>query len=360
MFKKYLTIALLISIPVTAVAATFTLHADKSEKSVVTGGELIGIEDDDASYAIKWITPASLKTYFGITRADNKDTLSVDIVSAGEYLSTAVDGKRYAEIPNTVALTSAATLGRFAWLTDRLWLANGTNWTSRWLLDSTMIGVSGGVQGYDTDLGTYAGITPSANVQSILSAANYAAVNTLLNPTPADGNRWYEWTANTVAVTPPSGKVVSYNDAGGVPKIGIDGTGYEVLHTGQVRESIGWAPKDIDVDTAVADGKQMAVIPASMNNMTLTDLTCSIATRTGATGGATTVVLRRVRGTTPVDMTNPGVTIEFGSEYANDETVVTAGSANVVQTGDMLFIDTNSVTTGAVQKGLGCTATFTR
>jgi hypothetical protein len=37
------------------------------------------------------------------------------------------------------------------------------------------------VQAYDADLTTYAGITPSANVQSLLSAADYAAVRTALS-----------------------------------------------------------------------------------------------------------------------------------------------------------------------------------
>lgn len=37
------------------------------------------------------------------------------------------------------------------------------------------------VQAYDADLTTYAGITPSANVQSILGGANYAAIRTLLD-----------------------------------------------------------------------------------------------------------------------------------------------------------------------------------
>ncbi len=40
------------------------------------------------------------------------------------------------------------------------------------------------VQAYDADLTTYAGITPSANVQSLLAAANYAAMRTLLALVP--------------------------------------------------------------------------------------------------------------------------------------------------------------------------------
>lgn len=37
------------------------------------------------------------------------------------------------------------------------------------------------IQAYDADLSTYAGITPSANVQSLLGAASYAAMRTLLD-----------------------------------------------------------------------------------------------------------------------------------------------------------------------------------
>lgn len=44
------------------------------------------------------------------------------------------------------------------------------------------IGVN--VQAYDADLTTYAGISPSANVQSILGGANYAAIRTLLSLVP--------------------------------------------------------------------------------------------------------------------------------------------------------------------------------
>lgn len=71
-------------------------------------------------------------------------------ITAPLFTSSAADGARFFSSSNTVALTSTATLGRIAWLTDRWWLANGTNWTTRYLLDSSFIGSA--VQAYDADL----------------------------------------------------------------------------------------------------------------------------------------------------------------------------------------------------------------
>lgn len=122
------------------------------------------------------------------------------------------------------------------------------------------------------------------------------------------------------------------------------------------QKEIGWTIHDSDASTAVADGKQAAVIPASMNGMELLDVTCSIADQNSATGGATTVVLRRVRAGTPQDMTSTGVTISYNEYTASDEIVDT--SYDDVQTGDSIYVDINAVTTGAVHLGLSCTGIF--
>ena len=119
------------------------------------------------------------------------------------------------------------------------------------------------------------------------------------------------------------------------------------------QKEIGWVIKKTAEDTAVADGTDAIVIPASMNGMNLVDLTCSVASLNSAASGSTTVVLRRVRGATAVDMTSTGVTIAYNEYTASDETVDT--SNDDVQTGDMIYADVNAVTS-AVQKGLSCTA----
>lgn len=56
------------------------------------------------------------------------------------------------------------------------------------------------VQAYDADLSTYAGITPSANVQSLLGSANYAAMRSLLDLEA--GTDFYSITAANAAFQP--------------------------------------------------------------------------------------------------------------------------------------------------------------
>ena len=128
-----------------------------------------------------------------------------------------------------------------------------------------------------------------------------------------------------------------------------------VISSVKEKEYIGWSVVNSDTATAVADGKLGAAIPAGMNGMLLVDFTCSVADLNSAASGATTVVLRRVRGGTAADMTSTGITIGYNEYTASDETVDT--SNDDLATGDNLYVDINSVTTAA-QKGLHCTATF--
>lgn len=172
--------------------------------------------------------------------------------------------------------------------------------------------------------------------------------------TAADGSRRSVIPTNTTISPLADGSEEFYNE-GGQLKVVEANTEYDLLHSGDVREYIGWAVVDSDTATTVADGKKAATIPATMNGMVLKDFTCAVSDLNSAASGDTTVVLRRVRGATAADMTSTGVTIAYGDYTASDETIDTANDD--VATGDKIFVDVNAITTAA-HKGLGCTATF--
>lgn len=165
------------------------------------------------------------------------------------------------------------------------------------------------------------------------------------------------WTTNSTVVL-AAGEIGVETDTLKI-KIGDGATTWAALKyaTEPPKEYIGWSVVNSDTATAVADGKLGEAIPAGMNGMNLVDFTCSVDDLNSATSGATTVVLRRVRGGTAVDMTSTGVTIDYNEYTASDETVDTDNDD--LATGDNLYVDINSVTTAA-QKGLHCTATFDR
>ena len=120
-------------------------------------------------------------------------------------------------------------------------------------------------------------------------------------------------------------------------------------------KEVAWTIHDSDTDTAIAQGKQSFSVPSSMVGFELIDFTCSVADLNSAASDSTTVVLRRVRGATPADMTSTGVTILFSEYTASDETIDTDNDELAL--GDNLYIDVDAVTT-AVQKGLSCSAVF--
>lgn len=96
-------------------------------------------------------------------------------ITAPEYISSAGDGKIVARLYNTTAITAPPLIGSFGWLNDRYWLANGTNWLSRWLLDSSMIGVANGVQGYSARLDTVASMSGNSKYIGTNAAGEFGA-----------------------------------------------------------------------------------------------------------------------------------------------------------------------------------------
>jgi len=69
------------------------------------------------------------------------------------------------------------------------------------------------VQAYDADLTTYAGITPSSNVQSLLGAADYAAMRTQLGLVIGTNVQAYDADLTTWASITPSANIQSFNSA---------------------------------------------------------------------------------------------------------------------------------------------------
>jgi hypothetical protein len=246
-----------------------------------------------------------------------------------------------------------------------------------------------GAQAADADLTTWAGITPGANVGTFIATPTISNFFTALTG-EATGAGTFLTTAtvaNLMSLLTDDGafaatllgyanaaavfsgiKQAATTSATGVAELATTAETTTGTDTGRVvtpdglsgsvygQKEIGWIVYDSDVDTAVADGKQGAAIPASMNGMNLVDCTCSVSDLNSASGGATTVVLRRVRAGTPQNMTSTGVTISYDAYTASDETV--DASYDDVATGDMIYVDVDAVTTGAVQKGLSCTAVF--
>jgi len=79
----------------------------------------------------------------------------------------------------------------------------------------TLLDLESGVDfnAYDADLTTYAGITPSANVQSLLGAATYAAMRTLLDLEVGTDFNAYDADLTTWAGITPSANVQTFNAA---------------------------------------------------------------------------------------------------------------------------------------------------
>lgn len=153
--------------------------ADQPAASALyTGWRYVATDEDNTLYVCDGST--WLQTSTGSTGGSGPiDAADVDFTPAGGIAATDVqaaiqelDSEKqakdttldtYAGIDPSSNVQSVLSAADYAAIRTLLGLVIGTN-----------------VQAYDADLTTYAGITPSANVQSLLGAANYAAMRTLL------------------------------------------------------------------------------------------------------------------------------------------------------------------------------------
>lgn len=143
------------------------------------------------------------------------DNPTFGVITYGSLSSSAADGAHYLESSNTVALSSTATVGRLAWLSDRWWLANGTNWTTRYLLDSSMFGTGSGdvAEGDHTHTGVYepadATILKDADIGSTVQAYDADLSDLADGSLTASkvGNGYYVADDCTAVSTPATGAI---------------------------------------------------------------------------------------------------------------------------------------------------------
>lgn len=165
---------------------------------VSTGGTVDGVEFTANDRIIALVDNASTSTYAdNWHKADYTDAVAS---VAGKTGVVTLDTGDITDITaNGASLISAANYAAMRTLLD---LEAGTDFYSIAAADAAFAPISHThtesditdlqsyllpadigttVQAYDADLDTYAGITPSANVQSLLGAADYAAMRTLLD-----------------------------------------------------------------------------------------------------------------------------------------------------------------------------------
>lgn len=148
------------------------------------------------------------------------------------------------------------------------------------------------VQAHDADLDTYAGITPSANVQSVLSAADYAAIRTLLGLVIGTNVQAYDADLTTWAGLTPSaffqtlvddadaataratlGVIASLFKSGGAQAIALDtlAAPTDITTLNVSTSAHGLAPKLPNDATKYLDGTGAYTVPAGGGGGTAVD-----------------------------------------------------------------------------------------
>lgn len=197
MKSRLLCFLLLVAlVPLRAAEKTITDFTELT--SAASGDELLIYDISATSPKTRKITVANLATAIG--------SGSGTVTSVG--LSTDASWLTVGSSPVTGAGT--ITLNATSGLTANRVLAtpNGATGTVslRALVAADLPDLSGTYQPLDADLTTYAGITPSANVQALLGAADYAAIRTALGLVIGTNVQAYDADLTTWAgVTPGTG-----------------------------------------------------------------------------------------------------------------------------------------------------------
>jgi len=135
------------------------------------------------------LTSQALHAVEAVTKHGADDTLTEPLATGANALTVSSSG--------TIVFQSGFTLTGAAYLRSAAGLVIGTD-----------------IQAYDADLTTYAGITPSADVQSLLGAANYAAMRTQLGLVINTNVQAYDGDLITWGSMSPSSNVQTFINAG--------------------------------------------------------------------------------------------------------------------------------------------------
>jgi len=176
-------------------------------------------------------------------------------------------------------------------------VADGGTGSSTASAARTALGLAIGtdVQAYDADLTTYAGITPSANVQTLLGAANYSAFRTSLGV--AIGTDVQAYDADLAAlggVTSAADKCPYFTGSGTASVVTCSLAGRTLMTNGYVTESLCVAASDESTAITTGTAKVTFRMPYAF---TVTDVRASVNTApTGSTilidinEGGTTII----------------------------------------------------------------------
>lgn len=146
--------------------------ADFAGSAIVTSGEGVASSDNDTSIPT---TAAVIDAIAGAVASGVADGDKGDITVSSSGTVWTVDAGSIT-LAKMADMATASLLGRNTGGTGAPEVLSAS--TVRTLL-GLVIGTN--VQAYDADLTTWAGLTPSANAQSLVTAANYAAMRALLD-----------------------------------------------------------------------------------------------------------------------------------------------------------------------------------
>ena len=153
----------------------------------------------------------TLTTTGALTIGDGGDTISIntndwDISAAGLITGASISS---GQVTGLGSLATLSTINNTNWSGADLAVTNGGTGASDAATARTNLGLTIGtnVQAYDADLTTYAGITPAVNTQSLLGAANYAAMRTLLDLEA--GTDFYSMSAADTAFVSTGGDTIT-------------------------------------------------------------------------------------------------------------------------------------------------------